>query len=64
MTNQTITNTLNYLIDPRFNKFNRLLVLSFEIEIDRTSFFKYYTPKIEIKDFNLLIDGNSFLMCQ
>ena len=38
MTNQTKTNNLNYLIDPTFNKVNRLFVLSFENEEDRTSF--------------------------
>ena len=60
MTNQTKTNNLNYLIDPTFNKVNRLFVLSFENEEDRTSFSKYYTPKVEIKDFNVLVDGNFF----
>ena len=64
MTNQTKTNNFNYLIDLTFNKVNRLLVLSFENEEGRTSFSKYYTPKVEIKDFNVLIDGKSFLMCQ
>ena len=60
MTNQTKTNHLNYLIDPTFRKVNRLFVLSFENEEDRTSFLKYYVPKVEIKDFNVLIDGKSF----
>ena len=60
MTNQTKTNNLNYLIDPTFNKVNRLFFLSFENEEDRTSFSKYYTPKVETKDFNVLIDGKSF----
>ena len=64
MTNQTKTNNLNYLINPTFNKVNRLFVLSFENEEDRTSFPKYYTPKVEIKDFNVLIDGKVFSMCQ
>ena len=32
MTNQTKTNYLNYLIDPTFNKVNRLFVLLFENE--------------------------------
>ena len=35
-------------------------MLSFENEDDRTSFSNYYVPKIEIKDFNVLIDGNQF----
>ena len=60
MTNQTKTSDLNYLIDPTFNKVNILFVLSFENEEDRTSFSKYYVPKVEIKDFNVLIDGKSF----
>ena len=29
-------------------------------EEDRVSFSKYYLPKIEIKDFNVLIDGKIF----
>ena len=60
MTNQTKTNHLNHLIDATFSEVNRLLVLSFENEEDRTSFSKYYVPKVEIKDFNVLIDGKSF----
>ena len=49
MGNQTKTNNLNYLIDPTFIKVNRLFDLSFGNEEDRTSFSKYYTPKVEIK---------------
>ena len=51
ITNQTKTNNLNYLIDPALNKVNRLFVLSFENEEDRTSFSKYCTPNYEIKIF-------------
>ena len=60
MTNQTKTNNLNYLIDRTFNKVSRLFVLSFENEEDKTSFSRYYTPKVKIKKFNVLIDGKSF----
>ena len=60
MSNQTKTNNLNYLIDPTFIKVNRLFDLSFGNEEDRTSFSKYYTPKVEIKDFSVLVDGKSF----
>ena len=56
MSNQTKTNNLNYSIDPKFKKINRLFVLSFENEEERTSFLKYHTTKVEIKDFNVLID--------
>ena len=61
MTNLTKTNNLNYLINPTFTKVNRLFVLLFENEEERTSFLRYYVPKVEIKDFNVLIDRKSFL---
>ena len=35
-------------------------MLSFENENDKFFFSKYYTQKVEIKDFNVLIDGKSF----
>ena len=38
MSNKTKITDLNYLIDPTFTNVNRLLVLSFENETDRTSF--------------------------
>ena len=57
MSNQTKNKILNYLIDPTFTNVNRLFVLTFENKDDRSSFSKYYTPKVEIKDFNVLIDG-------
>ena len=60
MTDQAKNNNLNYLLDPTFTKVNRLLVLSFENEEDRTSFFKNYVPNIKTKDFHVLIDGKSF----
>ena len=60
MSNQTKNNNLNYLIDPAFTNVNRLFVLTFENGDDRTSFSKYYVPQIEIKYFNVLIDGKPF----
>ena len=67
MTTQNNNNNLNYLIDPRFTKVNRSFVLSFErieennVKRDhRDSFSHYYVPNVEIKDFNILIDGKSF----
>ena len=54
MSNQTKNNNLNYLIDSTFTNVNRLFVLSFENEDDRTSFSKYYVPRVEIKDFKFL----------
>ena len=58
--NQKATNNLNYLLGPTFNNVNRLFVLAFSNEEDRTSFSKYYTPTVEIKDYNDLIDLQPF----
>ena len=52
MTNQAKTKNSNYLIDPTFNKINKLFALSFENDDARFFFLEYYTPKIDIKDFN------------
>ena len=60
MYNQTKINNLNFLIDLQFNKANRLFVLSFENEEDGTSFSKYDTQSVAIKDLNVLINGKSF----
>ena len=43
-----------------FTNVNRLFVLSFTRDNagdDRDSFSDYYLPNVEIKDFNVLIDG-------
>ena len=67
MTIQNNNNNLNYLINPTFTNANRLLVLSFErieennVKKDhRDSFSHYYVPKVQIKDFNVLINGKDF----
>ena len=55
---------LNYLIEPSFQGINRLFVLAFKHDNDhdwRASNKIYYIPDIEIKDYNVMIDGkNSF----
>ena len=43
---------LNHLINPSFQRVNRLFVLSFENENDRTSDSTYYLPNVEIKDYD------------
>ena len=50
---------LNYLINPSFQGVNRLFVLHFENENGRTSHSTYYLPKVEIKDYNVMIDGRN-----
>ena len=51
---------LNHLISPSFQGVNRLFVLSFANENDRTSHSTYYLPKVEIKDCNVMTDGKNF----
>ena len=51
---------MNHLHDASFKGVNRLFVLSFENENDRTSHSTYYLPKVEIKDYNVMIDGKNF----
>ena len=63
MTIQLQNNNLNYLIDSTFTNVNRLFVLLFtrnNAGDNRDSFSHYYVPNVEIKDFNVLIDGKSF----
>ena len=60
MSNQIANNNLNYLTDPTFINANRLLVLSFKNDDEKNSFSNYYVPKVEKKDFNVLIDGKPF----
>ena len=49
ISNQTEANSFKYLIDPTFNKVNRLFVPPFENENDRISFSNYYVISVEIK---------------
>ena len=51
---------LSHLINPSFQGVNILFVLSFENENDRISRSNYYLPKVEIKDYNVMIDGRKF----
>ena len=48
---------LNCLINPSFQGVSRLFVLSFEKEDNRVSHSTYHLPKVEIKDYNIMIDG-------
>ena len=50
---------LNYLIEPRFQGINRLFILAFENDTQRTSNKRYYIQNVEIKDYNVMIDGKN-----
>ena len=51
---------LNHLIEPSFQRVNRLLVLALEDDAQRTSNKRYYIPNVKIKDHNVMIDGKNF----
>ena len=46
---------LNHLIESSFQVVNRLFVLPFENDAQRISNKRYYTPNVEIKDYNVII---------
>ena len=51
---------LNHLVEPSFQGTNRLFVSAFENDDDRTSDDEYYPPTVEIKDYNIVINGENF----
>ena len=51
---------LNHLVEPGFQRVNRLFVLVFENDDNRTSDERYYLPTVEIKDYNIMINGENF----
>ena len=51
---------LNHLVEPSFQGINRLFVLAFENDNDRTSHDRYYLPTVHIKDYNIVINGENF----
>ena len=51
---------LNHLVEPSFQGVNRLFVLAFEGDDNRTAHDSYYLPTVEIKDYNIMINGESF----
>ena len=50
---------LNHLIEPSFRGVNRLFVLAFEKDDQRISNKRYYIRNVEIKDYNVMIDGKN-----
>ena len=51
---------LNYLIEPSFQGVNRLFVLAFENDAQRKVHSGYYLPNVEIKNYNVMINGENF----
>ena len=55
---------LNHLTEPSFQGVNRLFVLAFEDDAQKTSNKRYYLPNLEMKDYNVMIHGKFFLINQ
>ena len=50
---------LDFLIDPSFQRVNRLYALSSEKKDNGRVHTKYYLPTVETKDENVVIDGQN-----
>ena len=50
---------LNHLVEPSFQGVNRLFVSAFENDNHRTSDERYYLPTVELKDCNIVINGEN-----
>ena len=51
---------LKHLVEPSFQGVNRLFVLAFENDDDRTSDEQHYLPTVEIKDYNIMTNSGNF----
>ena len=51
---------LDFLINPSFQGVNSCFVLSFQNNGGRKSFTRYYLPLVEVKNYNVVIDGRNF----
>ena len=50
---------LNNLVEPSFQGVNRYFVLAFENYAQRTSLSGYYLPNVELKDYNVMVNGEN-----
>ena len=50
---------LNHLIEPSFQRVNTLFVLAFEDDAQKISNKRYHIPNVEIKYYNVMIDGKT-----
>ena len=57
-------NIFKYInLDPSFQGVNRLFVMAYiraDNEADRNSLLKYFLPRIDLKKYNVIIDGRNF----
>ena len=58
--NQAQNRYLDFLIDLSFQGVNRLFVLSVQDDHGRKNHKQYYLPTVELKYYNVMIDGRNF----
>ena len=51
---------INHLVEPSFQGISRFFVLAFENDTQGRSHSNYYLPNVEIKDYNIMINGENF----
>ena len=56
--------SLNHLVEPSFQGVNRPFVWAFENDAQGTTNKRYYLTNVEIKGYNVMIDGKTFLINQ
>ena len=56
---ERINQNLDFLFDTSFQWLNRLFVLPFANEAQKTSYKRYYLPTKEMKNDNIMIDGQT-----
>ena len=52
---------INRLVEPSFQGVNRLFILVYDNDAQRTSHSSYYLPNAAIKDYNVMIKAENFL---
>ena len=60
MKQQTLKRNSDFLTDPSFQGVNRVFVLSFQDRNILQSCKKYFLPTVEIKGYNVMINGRYF----
>ena len=50
---------MNHLVELSFQEVNRLFVLAFKNDAQKTSNKRCYLPNLEIKDYKVMIDGKN-----
>ena len=51
---------MNHLVELSFQGVNGLFVLAFENDVQKTGSKRYYLRNVEIKEYNVMIDGKIF----